>query len=121
MGMVTMPMPAMKKLVTKSSKLTVKAKRAPLMSAGRARGKVIFRKACHSVAPRSMAASSRQFSLRDKRRPRMEAVVKGRAIKAWAQARLQKFSGTPAREKNESRPTPMTISGIMSGALSRAK
>ena len=47
----------------------------PVKADGRAKGSVILRNASHSVAPRSMAASSRLESFRDKRRARMAPVV----------------------------------------------
>ena len=61
-GRVVDPGPETKKVMTKSSMDSVKARRAPPRIPGMIKGKVIRRKVCHSLAPRSLAASSKVMS-----------------------------------------------------------
>src|SRR5919108_6237632 len=62
-GRVVAPGPLVKKVMTNSSSDKVNARRPPLSTPGQISGRVMRCKTCHSLAPRSMAASSRRLSM----------------------------------------------------------
>src|SRR5215211_8530370 len=66
-GSVLDPTPATKNVMTKSSKESVNARRAPAMTPGRMSGSVIRKNVWTGVAPKSWAASSMDWSIPESR------------------------------------------------------
>ena len=61
-GRVVAPGPAMKLAITTSSREIAKASSQPAIIDGKIMGRVILKKTVEGLAPRSMAASSREIS-----------------------------------------------------------
>src|SRR3546814_18078242 len=91
----------MKKVITKSSRLSVKASSAPATSAGRMCGKSTSLNACQSLAPRSLAASSSSW-LKLARRDRTTHVTNGKQKVLWALVIANRLSGHERRSEERS-------------------
>ena len=113
--------PLVKKVMTKSSRLIVKASSAPAISPGFIWGSRTSRNACHSVAPKSLAASS-SSRLKLASRARTTIVTKGKQKVIWAMVIALRLSGQGRvvghliQVKKTSIATPMQISGTTMGS-----
>ena len=116
--------PEVKKVMTKSSRLRVKASRPPATRPGVMCGIRMSRKMRHSPAPRSLAASS-SSRLNEARRARMTMATKLNENEMCEMMIAPRFSGQ-GRDvgqgmtwvKKTSMATPMQISGTTIGRAS---
>src|SRR5688572_26225955 len=121
-GNVTVSGPAVKKVMTKSSSDKVKARSAPAIRPGCMCGTSTSQNVRHSLAPRSLAASS-SSRLNEERRARTTVATNGNAKEVWAMIMAPRLSGQGSpigqgttRAKNTSMATPMQISGTTIGS-----
>lgn len=98
----------------KSSKLSEKESSAAARMPGSTRGRVIRRKVCHSLAYRSMAASSSRRSMPASRAFTVTTTNDTQNI-TCAMTMVQKPCGTPAATKRASSEVPITSSGVAIG------
>ena len=119
-GKVIVSGPLVKKVMTKSSRLSVNAKSAPATSAGRMCGSRTSRNACHSVAPRSFAASSSSL-LKLAKRARTTMATNGKQNVICAIVIAERLSGhgksvgQSTFAKKIRNATPKQISGTIIG------
>ena len=119
-GKVIVSGPLVKKVMTKSSRLSVKASKAPATKDGFICGSRTSRNACHSVAPRSLAASSSSL-LKLANRARTTIATKGKQKVIWAIVIAERFSGQAksvgqsSLAKKIKNATPKQISGTIIG------
>ncbi len=126
MGKVIVSGPEVKKVMTKSSRLSVKASSAPATSPGTRCGTMISRKIAHSPAPRSRAASASAPS-KLASRARTTSATKLNEKVAWAMMITPRLAGHgnsaghgTMAVKNTRKATPRQISGTTIGRPSAA-
>ncbi len=106
--------PALKYVTTKSSMEMAKQRRSDARTAGAMSGSVTLRNVVHSLAPRSMAASSRWRS-KPIRRAFTVTTAKLMQNMMWAIRIVQKPKTTFRLRNSVSSDAPRTISGVASG------
>ena len=103
-------------LITTSSKDMANASSTPDRIAGRICGSITSRNTCHFDAPRSKAASSREWSI-----PTSLALtivkIYGTQNVVWAITNVTIPNGRPIRENTDKNTIPRMISGIMIGRV----
>ena len=114
-GKVVAPGPEVKLAITKSSRDRVKASIQPAMTAGQTTGNVTKRKVRAGVAPRSIAASSKERS-KDKRRDCTTTATKHMEKVTWARVTVQKPRSKSMATKRSRSDRPVITSGMTRGA-----